>query len=450
MNDGPSRPPAWSSRLSTIPSESTRTTQSGSSSGFGYQPRRRTIGSVFSDEISEGVSSFEYGSGVLTGTESNISIPIPHPLFSLGRKDRPLPPTPGQEAVARDSDEREDTLGELNAHPLRQQRSFLSRISSSSRPGSAESGMSSRSQLSFMGDLSWARRYYSGEHTNFTRSGLDVSTDSVDSTRLNTANTATTATSGTTGSPSSETLPSGLWRPRTRPFDRYRIDRAPRPSVTRDSAITEVSEAESPPVSAGSQAVTLSVNEMMYSPHLRRDRQTANQYSAWVAPSFEEPFVRSLFGPTGRQLLLFVLGFIMPPLWTIASFLPLPKRPPVYANPDALPSNAGMSEIGSQAYPNSVVPSDTSLDERRWQKAMWWRRLNRIMSILGLLIIGAVVRTMQNPKPSMYRDTWAWDKAANPLCFQVALAIVSTQHKLGQSSSTASIPLQPLSAGTGR
>lgn len=76
----------------------------------------------------------------------------------------------------------------------------------------------------------------------------------------------------------------------------------------------------------------------------------------------------------------------------LAAFLPLPKRPPAYANPDALPSDAGMSEIGSQAYPNSVVPSEISLDEKRWQKARWWRRVNRIMSILGLLIIGAVVR----------------------------------------------------------
>jgi len=54
-----------------------------------------------------------------------------------------------------------------------------------------------------------------------------------------------------------------------------------------------------------------------------------------------------------------------------------------------------MSEYGSQAYPNSVVASEVSLDERRWQKAKWWRTVNRIMSILGLLIIGAVVRKFQ-------------------------------------------------------
>ncbi|QDS76802.1 hypothetical protein FKW77_002512 [Venturia effusa] len=382
MNDGPSRPQAWSSRLSTIASESTRTTQSGSSSGYGYKPRRRTIGSVVSDGASEGMSSFEYGSGVLTGTESNISIPIPQPLFSPGRTNRPLPPAPRDEALGRDSDEREDTVGELYAHPLRQQRSFLSRFSPSSRPGSAESSMSSRSQLSFMGDLSWARRYYSGEQTIPARSLMDAPTESGDSIRLNTA----TSTSGNSGSPTSDTLPNALWRPRTRP----RNDRIPRASVTRDSAITEVTEAESSSDSAQRSRATLSVSEMMYSPHLRRDRRTTNRYSAWAAPSFEEPFVRSLFGPVGRQLLLFALGFIMPPLWMLAAIMPLPRRPQAYADPEVLSDDAGMSEIASQAYPNSVIPSEVSLDEKRWQKARWWRRVNRFMSIVGLLVIGAV------------------------------------------------------------
>jgi len=313
MNDGPSRPPPWSSRLSTIASESTRTTQSNSSSGFGYQPRRRTIGSLVSDgdglaSPSEAMSSeFEYGSGVLTGTESNVS--IPQPLFTAHRPLPELPDVVGQVGGGRDSDERDDTLGELHARPpLRQQRSgFLSRFSSQSRPSSAESSMSGRSQLSFMGDLSWARRYYSGEQTNFGRSQVDVSTESGGSIRLD------TATSGNTASPTSDTFPTTVWRPRTRPLERTRNDRSQRPRRTRDSAITEVSEDESALGNRRSRAASLSVNEMMYSPHLRTDRRITNRYSAWAAPSFEEPFVRSLFGPTGRQLLLFCLGFICPP-----------------------------------------------------------------------------------------------------------------------------------------
>jgi hypothetical protein len=31
------------------------------------------------------------------------------------------------------------------------------------------------------------------------------------------------------------------------------------------------------------------------------------------------------------------------------------------------------------------------IDERRYNSAKWWRNLNRVMSIVGLLVIGAIV-----------------------------------------------------------
>jgi hypothetical protein len=53
---------------------------------------------------------------------------------------------------------------------------------------------------------------------------------------------------------------------------------------------------------------------------------------------------------------------------------------------------AQISEIGGTVYPNSVVPSDErSLDEKRWHKARWWRTVNRILSVVGVLLIAAVV-----------------------------------------------------------
>ena len=30
-------------------------------------------------------------------------------------------------------------------------------------------------------------------------------------------------------------------------------------------------------------------------------------------------------------------------------------------------------------------------EERAWRKARWWRGLNRVMSVVGVLVIGAVV-----------------------------------------------------------
>ena len=32
-----------------------------------------------------------------------------------------------------------------------------------------------------------------------------------------------------------------------------------------------------------------------------------------------------------------------------------------------------------------------SLEERMFLKARWWRTLNRIMSVVGILVIGAVI-----------------------------------------------------------
>jgi hypothetical protein len=172
MNDGSYRSPPWSSRLSTIASESTeRESQSLSSGGQYYPRRRRTIGSIASDgqRVSspgeEQDSIFEEGSGVLTGTNSNVSLPYPPALFT-SPSTRPLPPIPGDddhEIQGRDSDERNDTLGELQAlQHLRPQRSgFLSRLSNRSRPGSSDSAHSHASQISFIGDLSWAKYVFS-------------------------------------------------------------------------------------------------------------------------------------------------------------------------------------------------------------------------------------------------------------------------------------------------
>ncbi|KAF2428111.1 hypothetical protein EJ08DRAFT_662635 [Tothia fuscella] len=390
---GAYRPPPWSSRLSTIESQSTTDhslSSGGVSSGNGaYFPRRRrTIGSITTDGLQsrseEQDSIFECGSGVLTGSESNISVPYPAALFTPTQPTgRPLPTIPADEfarssgAGERHSDERGDTLGELHAPlPLRQQRSgFLSRFRpGGSRPGSSDSLRSQNSSISFIGDLSWAKRYYSnGEPANLIsmRSHTNLSnTDTTSNSRLNTATSG-----GTSSSPLSETFPNTLFRPRNRPHQDGR--RAPRTPRTREGqrhsmAITEVSETSSAP-----RRLTrnLGVGELrfgeggigLFSPHLGRDRR-ATGYSQWQAPSLEA--------------------------WILAALLPLPKRPPgssapTYTNPDG--SVTQMSEIGGRGYPSSVPPEESSLDEKGWHKARWWRTVNRILSVVGVLLIGAVV-----------------------------------------------------------
>jgi hypothetical protein len=134
-----------------------------------------------------------------------------------------------------------------------------------------------------------------------------------------------TATSGITSSPVSDTVPSNIWRPRNRPREgveqperrlRQETRRIRRPQQRRHSiAITE--ETELCDGQPGRRRRSLSarehsMNEMMYSPHLRRDRRQTARYSVWAAPSFEEPFGKTMFGPTNRQIFCFALGFILP------------------------------------------------------------------------------------------------------------------------------------------
>lgn len=399
MQNDPYRPPQWSSRLSTIASESERSNSYSTSTENGSRgKRRRTIGSftsngasTFSDPRS---SEWEYGSGVLTGTESNISIPIPQPLFS----PRPLPAVPDERYTqGRDSDERDDIVGELQAPYLRPQRSgILTRFSSKSslRPSSSSSTRSQGSQISFVGELMWARRYYStGEPVNMmNRNGSFVS-ESSGTARLN------TATSGVTSSPISDTVPSNIWRPRNRPRDavgqtarrlRQETRRIYRPQQRRSSEAiseegTEASEGRRSHRLRSLSTPELSVREMRYSPHLRRDRRQTQRYSTWAAPSFDEPLSRTVFSPINRQIFCFALGFILPMAWWVAAFLPLPQRP----DPENAPATTTPRASGLP--PSSANPSEFSLQEKRWQKAQWWRRVNRILGVFGLVLVGTII-----------------------------------------------------------
>jgi hypothetical protein len=137
MSDSVSRVSPWSTRLSTIASESEPGSENVSLALPSPRLRRehRSIASV-SD-----INGFS--------SPSDSSIAVPAPLFSSQRLDPAvLPPV-------RDSEEGDDTLGELSAPQVRPKRSgYLAKLKAISRPGSSES---MKSQISFQGDLSWVR-----------------------------------------------------------------------------------------------------------------------------------------------------------------------------------------------------------------------------------------------------------------------------------------------------
>jgi hypothetical protein len=50
-----------------------------------------------------------------------------------------------------------------------------------------------------------------------------------------------------------------------------------------------------------------------------------------------------------------------------------------------------MSSAEGGAPQSTANLSEFSLEEKRWQKAQWWRRVNRALSLFGLLLVGAVI-----------------------------------------------------------
>jgi hypothetical protein len=126
----------------------------------------------------------------------------------------------------------------------------------------------------------------------------------------------------------------------------------------------------------------------LWSPHLDYDRRTS-RYSMWQAPSMTWSAEGGL-GPRNIQVVLFSVGFILPLAWMLAAVLPLPKKPLM----EMVQRHRSTSMYG--------IPEDAEVGLReeeeaepvhdlRWHSAQWWRNLNRIMSIIGLLIIGAVI-----------------------------------------------------------
>jgi len=99
----------------------------------------------------------------------------------------------------------------------------------------------------------------------------------------------------------------------------------------------------------------------------------------WAAPSLDADVNTTLFGRQNRQILLFCLGFIFPFAWMIASFLPLPLDP---SQADA----RSQTDLEQQFTRNIGAT-----DDKAFQKANWWRNLNRVMAGIGTLLIGVII-----------------------------------------------------------
>ncbi|KAK5688171.1 hypothetical protein LTS10_000149 [Elasticomyces elasticus] len=126
-------------------------------------------------------------------------------------------------------------------------------------------------------------------------------------------------------------------------------------------------------------------------PHLTPSKRYSQRMSNWRPPSFVESLDTLIHSRCNRQILLFALGFICPLLWMLAAALPLPHKP---VSATDLEKSVGGSEEDVQMAMMKHEAGDAEKrwrEEKMWLKARWWRTLNRIMSIIGVLVIGAVI-----------------------------------------------------------
>lgn len=128
-------------------------------------------------------------------------------------------------------------------------------------------------------------------------------------------------------------------------------------------------------------------------PHLTPSRRLSHRLSTWRAPSFDEALNTLILSRGNRQILFFCLGFLCPFFWMVAACLPLPHRPmeTIMTNPESLQDIPELEGEKSN-YPQGLQAEMRNWDlERKYLKARWWRNLNRIMSFVGVAMIGAII-----------------------------------------------------------
>jgi len=113
--------------------------------------------------------------------------------------------------------------------------------------------------------------------------------------------------------------------------------------------------------------------------YLSRDPETA---TLWSLPHLDHiPLAR--IENLDRQVVLFCVGFLLPICWLIAAFLPLPSW-----------DQGQTSDVEARGHGVILSKEATEAEnirERRHENARWWRRLNRVLSIVGLAIIAAII-----------------------------------------------------------
>ncbi|KAK0623450.1 hypothetical protein B0T14DRAFT_494930 [Immersiella caudata] len=363
-------PHQWSSQLSTVMSESegdseilSRSVSAQSTTPGNNGHRRRSSagwGSSMHSRQLQSISS-SLAAQLEEASEGSDSIDKPQPTYSRAG--------PSQLRMVRDQDEHGDGLADLHHHPSRTGLSAFFSSSNSSSRGLHSSGSSRANSLTSASIPTWARVYYgSGERRFLGAPSFMSLSDNGESRPGSSANRSS-------HSPAADHFPLNIYSPRRRARE-VRPHPGERPFS--DSADIEISHA--PPLGPdyGAFRSLRRKTSSIWSPHLRQDRR-ASRYSIWDPPSVSWSADTGILGKRNAQVVLFTVGFLFPLAWMIAGMLPLPPHPKL-----------DMVERGDSDQPEFRYPARV-IDETRYESARWWRGLNRAMSIVGLLIIGAIV-----------------------------------------------------------
>ncbi|KAK4188682.1 hypothetical protein QBC35DRAFT_451032 [Podospora australis] len=380
-------PHLWSSQLSTVMSESevdsdpiqTRSvsplsetsghhrrqssgrvssihSRQGSMHSHTHSRQMHSISSSIAGQLDEGAFTSS-GSGSGSGSDS-----AHRPQASFSRPDPRI-------RMVTDQDEYGDGITDLNHKPSRTGLSgFFNNSNGSSRglhsSASNHSRANSVNSTTFNAAIpAWARVYYgSGERRWLGRSPSFVSLSDHGS------RPGSSRFFDRDLSPDQEQFPPQIYSPRKR---------------ARDAELGEQDEDQiSPaPQNYGVFRTLREKTSSIWSPHLGQDRR-ASRYRMWDPPSVNWSADSGMMGRRNSQVICFIVGFIFPFAWMIGAILPLPDL-------WRLEKNASAGK-GAQKQPEYQY-KPRFVDEKRYESARWWRNLNRGMSVIGLLIIGAVV-----------------------------------------------------------
>ncbi|KAH8879391.1 hypothetical protein GQ53DRAFT_39691 [Thozetella sp. PMI_491] len=383
-----SHPHVWSSQLSTVMSESEGSTRAPSrsvspSTGHGVPIHRRRssagwASSMHSRQLHSISSSLaaqleEAASGSASQSDS---LERPRPTFSRGGPSGPR--------TVRDQDEHGDGITDLYETSNQASRSGLSGFFSSSNSSSrnlhsSASAISRANSFVSSSIPAWARVYYgSGERRLLRVASVSTLSDSGAGGDSRPGSSAFRSSN----SPNTDHFPLSIYSPRKRAKE-VNPPRGQRPFS--DSASMDIAPA-SRGLDYGVVRTLKHKTSSIWSPHLRVDRRATARYSIWEPPSVNWSADSGMLGKRNAQVVLFAVGFIFPFAWMIAAVLRLPPNPKLemLERRDMSQTHFGSGQI-------NFSQRTAVVDQSRYESARWWRNVNRFMSVVGLLIIGAIV-----------------------------------------------------------